>query len=382
MMRVHSRFLNIMHQFWRFNCKNMLIVEPILLEDLILVLKSTCNWITNLRFRTNNQEHFAELTKYMYPNVKDLRLATRNFQLKDSDMIKLVQSFPNIKTFSPQGHLTGAHMSDFRQLENLTLSYCSYASGSQLTHILSSLRLKSLKLDVFSNKEIRSVSLPLEGLTNLELLHCDSSEMTSWFLDKIRFLVNLKELKISDNLHANVARELLDSLSVNRSYAKSLELTLIQSIGLALASYCTIRLGSVIIISQDIGGIGFLYTEIPNTKRLYLKCCVIRSQNDFHSHIKALKTPEFICFDCCQFEFKEFTFSGKDIAQDRSTKLNLHIIGGTFNQLPINSCHSYEDISQVDWKVVEEDALFEFHRVLPKELKVEYKYEPFLIQFE
>lgn len=335
MMRVHSRFLNIMPQFWRFNCKNMLIVEPLHLKDLTFVLSSTCNWMTNLRFRTNNQNHFAELTKYVYPNVKDLRLATRFFQLKDSDMIKLVQSFPNIKTFSPQGHLTGAHMSEFRHLENLTLSYCSYASGSQLIHILSSLRLKSLKLDIFSDKEIQSVSLPLDSLTHLELLHCDSSELTGWFLNKIRFLVNLKELRISDNLHENLARGLLDSLSINQSYAKSLELTLTQPIGLPLASYCRIRLGSVIIINQNFDGIGF-YRDIPNARRLYLKSCVIRSPDDFYLHIKALQTPEFICFDCCQFGFKEYTFSGKDITKDRRTKLNLYIIRST---CPINSIY-------------------------------------------
>ncbi|KAH8319862.1 hypothetical protein KR074_008336, partial [Drosophila pseudoananassae] len=329
-IRVHSRFLYLMPDVWRLYCKSMVIVDPILLEDLKLLLKNTWNTMTHLRFRTNDREHFEELTNYVYPNVEDFRFSTISFRLDDSDMIKIVESFPNIRTFSPQGNFSGAHMTGFQHLEHLTLSYCSKVCASQLSSILSTLLLKSLKLDIFDHKQIQRFSMPLVGIANLELLHCDSSELTGWFLNKLDKLFKIKTLKISNRMGDFLARQVLFALSQTRSNVKSLELAMPDLAALTLATYSEMKFETVVVISENLDRIGFNHTDIPNITRLYLISSKITQEDEFRYFIKALKTTEFVCLKDCQFGFKEYTFSGKDIAQDRSTKLNLFIIKNIF----------------------------------------------------
>ncbi|KAH8275680.1 hypothetical protein KR026_012479, partial [Drosophila bipectinata] len=329
-IRVHSRFLYLIPHVWRLYCKNMVIVEPILLEDLSLLLKNTWNTMTHLRFRTDDREHFEELTNYVYPNVEDFRFATLSFRLEDSDMIKIVDSFPNIRTFSPQGNFSGAYMTGFQHLEHLTLSYCSKICALKLSSILSTLLPKSLKLDIFDHKHIQRYSMPLVAIANLEVLHCDSSELTGWFLNKLDKMFKIKTLKISNRMGDFLVRQILFELSQTRSKVKSLELALPDLAALTLPLYVEMQFETVVIISENLDRIGFNHIEIPNIKRLYLISSRITQEDDFGHFIKALKAAEFVCLKDCQFGFMKYTFSGKDIAQNRSTKLNLCIIKNSF----------------------------------------------------
>ncbi|XP_016958540.2 uncharacterized protein LOC108030245 [Drosophila biarmipes] len=356
--QVHPRFLDVMPLVWRSCNKsaNLPLIELHLSDkNLRFFLGSTQRSLNALRLKMEKQSNFDILTDYVFPNLKDFRFSTHSFSLTDSDLPKLLRSFPNLTTFSPHGKFTGKHFVDFRFLDNLTLSYCSKMEVDHLVHILKARSLRSLKLALFDIDLPQSTDLPWEGIKNLELLQGYSWELERWFLSKLEHLKHLKQIILCDHDDDGFLEKVI--MSANRSSIKMLEI----NAGMPLF-YVIKRLRVPCKIMKVAGYHLYFYDgSFENITELYLRNCHFPKRNIFEIMMQQLKTCEIFGLQHCQFSFKEFSFVALEIGSGRRTKLNVHL-GENIYQSDNFMDHDME----VNWSVEGEHKFFQLHMEHPK----------------
>ncbi|XP_070140412.1 uncharacterized protein [Drosophila kikkawai] len=375
MTHVHIRFLMLMPQVWRLQCKSMtlsLLELDISGKDLRLFLGSNQDNFQALWLKTITRINFNILTGYIFPNVHDFRFSTTSFRLKDSDIPRIIRAFPNLRTFSPYGNFTGQHMQDFPRLENLTLTYCSKFKVENLHHILETLQLKSLKLEKFGERHFKDTKLPLKGMQNLEVLECNTGEMTGCFLEHMKHLNKLKKLLLCGFIHWYVVRMVLDSC--HQKNVKSVEVNasgadifyLFHELPLQIQ---TLQVTNAIIPLNEMPN-SRVYFE--NIKQIYLRYCVFNLQEDFDKLLTNSNTLEILGLDGCLFGFQDYTFSVREIVKHRDRALHLH--------LHQNMYLEYKDKKlPMQWNVEGEHSFFKLH---DGTLNITYSGVPVAIIFE
>ncbi|XP_017078948.1 uncharacterized protein LOC108113028 isoform X2 [Drosophila eugracilis] len=165
--KLHPRLLEIMPNVWRSENKHAtlnLFEKSISNRDLNFLLESTQKTLKCLRLKMEDRRTWDILTNYVYPSVNDFRFSTYSFMLNNSDVPKMIQSFPNLRTLSPFGNFTGENFENFQFLENLTVTYCKLLQIDHLGNILKTRKIKSLQLNVFDfDRFVPAINLPLDG---------------------------------------------------------------------------------------------------------------------------------------------------------------------------------------------------------------------------
>ncbi|XP_030386938.1 uncharacterized protein LOC115633637 [Scaptodrosophila lebanonensis] len=197
MLSVHWRFYNLMPTVWclKYKTINISFFEIQFTEEhLHYFLRSIMKTVEVMRLKMLTPENFEVLTTYEYPKVQDFRFAQTSCQfLCDSHIARIITAFPNIRTFSPHGSFSGAHLTEFSHLKSLTLSYCTKFKVENLVKIMQKHQLRELKLGIFDGKSVEMATLPIESMSGLELIKLDLDEL-SWFDKHFSDLVSLKQL--------------------------------------------------------------------------------------------------------------------------------------------------------------------------------------------
>ncbi|XP_037713224.1 uncharacterized protein LOC119549320 [Drosophila subpulchrella] len=356
--QVHPRFLEVMPHVWR-SCNKSLNLSLIELhlsdKDLRFFLESTQRSLNALRLRMEKQSNFDIFTDYVFPNLKDFRFSTHSFSLSDSDLPKMINSLPNLTTFSPHGKFTGKHLVDFQFLENLTLSYCSKMKVVHLIDILRARSLKILKLAIFDINDTQSIELPWEGIKNLELLQGYSWELERWFFTKLEHLKHLKQIILCDHDDEGFLEKVL--MSAKRSSIKMLEI----NAGMPLF-YVIKKLNVPCKIMKVAGYHLYLYDGcFENITELYLKNCHFPKEAILEIIMQQMKACEILGLECCQFGFKHFTFVALEIGFGRCSKLNVYLSENIYQ-----SNNFMDNDMEMKWIVEGEHKFFQLHMDHPK----------------
>ncbi|XP_017120248.1 uncharacterized protein LOC108141401 isoform X2 [Drosophila elegans] len=373
MTHMHLRFLEVMPHVWRSRDKsaNLSLIELHLSDkDLRFFLGSTQRTLNALRLKMEKRSNFDVLTNYVFPKLDDFRFSTHSFSLNDSDLPKMIRSFPNLKTFSPHGRFTGKHLVEFQFLENLTLSYCSKFEVSNLIHILKTRNIKSLKLGVFDTSQLESIDLPLEGIKNVELLQCDCEEMRVWFLRNLEHLTHLKQLFLCGQIYGAFVWEVLRC--AKRSNIRILDINFYEELDQILnlnVQIQTMKVGRLIRVNRESRSL----LNFENIKEIYFKDSVF-DELGFKQIINSLKTTEILGLSDCKFGFKEFTFLATEIAKERHKTLNIYLGENLV-------CHPDEffPTAPIIWKVDGEHMYFKLRTEHPK---ISYGCDPVSIYFD
>ncbi|XP_070070142.1 uncharacterized protein [Drosophila takahashii] len=368
----HPRFLEVMPHVWRSRDKsaNLSLIEMHLSDkDLRFFLESTQRSLNALRLKMEKQSNFDIFTDYVYPNMKDFRFSTHSFSLNDSDLPKMIRSLPNLTTFSPYGKLTGQHFEEFEFLENLTLSYCSKMQVSKLIDILKVRKLKSLKLALFDENHTQMTDLPWEGIKNLELLQCYTWELENWFLPKLGALKDLKQIILCDHDVDGFLQRIL--MSANRSSIKMIEI----NAGMPFFHVISLNLNVPCKIMKVASYHFYSYAScFENIFEVHLIRCHFPKKAAFENMMQHLKACEYLGLEYCNFYFKEVTLVARDIGEDRSTKLNMHLYENVYQ-----SNNFVDHDLDITWTVEGEHRFFQLHM---DHTKVTLDCHPVSIYFE
>ncbi|XP_044317805.1 uncharacterized protein LOC108041063 isoform X2 [Drosophila rhopaloa] len=338
-------------------------------EDLCFFLGSTQRTLNSLRIKMERRSNFDVLTNYVFPKLNDFRFSTNSFTLNDSDLAKMIRSFPNLKTFSPHGRFTGEGMTGFQSLENLTVSYCSNFEISSLIHILKSRNIKSLKLGLFHTIQLGYICLPLEGIQNLEMLECDMEEMRILFLPNFEKLTHLKQLFLCGQVYGPFVGAVLEY--AKRSI-KTVEINIYGELNEILSPNVQIeilKVAKILHVNRESRSL----LNFDKIKEIYFKNCAI-DEIGLKQIIRSLKTTEILGLSDCKFDFKEFTFFPLEIAKGRHK--TLHIFSG-----PNLVCNEdeYVPITNIIWIVEGEHPYFKLHMEHPI---ISHGSEPVSIYFD
>ncbi|KAH8301693.1 hypothetical protein KR059_008715, partial [Drosophila kikkawai] len=322
--QLHIRFLTIMPNIWRSKYRSIYLsmIDDVFIyeKDFRYFMGSLQNTLNVLQMELGFRLSFKILTSFVFPKVHDFQFSSHSLHLDDADMPSIIRSFPNLRTFSPQGFFTGKYFEGFHRLENLILTHCTSFEVSYLIRILRICRLKTLKLGVFERSQIRDADLPLDGTKSLEVLQCNALEMNGWFLQKLKYFTQLKQLSLLDQFDNSFLQKVV--VAANRSQFKSLEVNSQNTLSTILLSnyiqFEALKVCNVIISMND---------EVlcfKNVKEIYLLQCNFLTNANFR-FLMNLKSTEIVAIAACTFHFNEYTFVAKDIAQGRSKRLNLHL---------------------------------------------------------
>ncbi|XP_016974326.1 uncharacterized protein LOC108041064 [Drosophila rhopaloa] len=369
---VHLRFLKVMPHVWRSHNKsvNLSLIELHLDdEDLRFFLGSTQRTLNSLRIKMKRRSNFDVLTNYVFPKLNDFRFSTNSFTLNDSDLAKMIRSFPNLQTFSPHGSFTGEGMTGFQSLENIVVSHCYNFEVSSLIHILNTRNIKSLKLGLFHRSLLGNISLPLEGIKNLEVLECDMEEMRILFLPNLEKLTHLKQLFLCGQVSGPFVGAVL---RYAKRSIKTVEINFYGELNEILSrNFQTeiLKVAKIFHVNRESRNV----LNFDEIKEIYFKYCCI-DKIGLKQIIRSLKTTEILGLSDCKFGFEEFTFFPLEIAKGRHN--TLHIFLG-----PNLVCNEdeYEQITNIIWIVEGEHPYFKLHMEHPI---ISHGSEPVSIYFD
>ncbi|KAH8285345.1 hypothetical protein KR054_008030, partial [Drosophila jambulina] len=374
MTHVHIRFLMLMPRVWRTQCRSttLSLIELRLSDkDLRFFLDSNQETFQVLRLKMERRVNFDILTGYIFPNIHDFRFLTHSFLLHDSDIPRIIRSFPNLRTFSPHGRFTGQHMQDFQRLENLTISCCSNFRVRNLIPILETHKLKGLKLDRFDDEHFKETKLPLEGIRHLEVLQCDTGEMAGWFLEHMEQLTKLKKLIFCGVINWDVVRNVLNSS--HRREIKCVQLNTSGADILYLFNSLTVQIHTLQMAFETVPLNRMPSSTVNfNINQIYLKNSAIPTQEYFDKFLKDCKKLEIIGLDSCTFGFPQYTFSVQEIVKHRGTALHLHLHQNVY-------LDSMGVKLPMLWNVGGEHNLFKLQE---GSLNITYEVDPVVIYFE
>lgn len=334
-LSVHPRFFNLMSFVWssQYKTVNLSLFEAdFSTEQLDHFFQSICNTVKVIRLRLMTWEQYEVLTSKVYPKVHDFRFATLPSNLlTDADIPKIIKSFPNLTTFSPQGNFSGVHFSKFRQLERLTLTYCKKFVLGNLVNIMKSVQLIELNLCMSDSRSYQFIDLklPMECVENLESIKFDLEELP-WFQDRLKDMKNLKELTFYGPEERNTLKLLLKELGCS---TKNLHLKILETCN-ATETFRTVisagvRIDVLKIVTDDLklqDHQHFASRHFDNINQLYFKSCFIEEKGSFNSLMFNIDNVEFLSFEQCLFYFNNYKFDVAEIIQSRNKPLqvNLH----------------------------------------------------------
>ncbi|XP_034652560.1 uncharacterized protein LOC117891281 [Drosophila subobscura] len=360
--RVHSRFYALMPLVWGSKVRLSLFELNISSADLRRCLCIIRRTLQVLRFNMISRENFDILTSYVYPNAHDFRFSISSFGLQDADILMIIKAFPQLRTFSPVGQLTGKYFADIPHLENLNATHCSNFQGSSLVHIMHTSYLKTLHLNVpFWDNDILVVKLPTAGMRHLEVLLCNETEFSTLFMDNLKHLKRLKQLTILGMEDPKTQLELAEKLRAEgRHSLKRLEVQYAcdvyfhgERLQLDVETFVMKYVNN---LSAKMGRILHPFRHI---KRLLFYSCLIEDADSFGRFLQLCQHVEIIEFEDCRFGFQCYTFSAQRIAKHRSTILQLYLQGSRF-------VRNNEDVAPMAWSVEGEDRLFKLHQTKSK----------------
>ncbi|XP_034141818.1 uncharacterized protein LOC117592268 [Drosophila guanche] len=360
--RVHFRFYAIMPLVWGSNVHLSLFELDISSADLRLCLCIIRRTLQVLRFNMISRENFDILTSYVYPNAHDFRFSTTSFRLNDSDILMIIKAFPQLRTFSPIGQLTGKYLADIPHLENLNANHCSKFQVSSLVHIMQTRQLKALFLDIpFWDIDILLVKLPTAGMQHLEVLLCNETEFFTWFMNNLKHLKRLKQLSVLGMCCPKTQLELAGKLRAEgRHSLKRLEVQYAcdvyfhgERIQLDVETFVMKYVND---LSAKMGRISHPFRH---SKRLLFYSCCIKDADSFGRFLQLCQHVEIIEFEDCRFGFQCYTFSAPRIAKHRATILQLYLHGSRF-------VRNNEDVAPMAWSVEGEDRRFKLHQTKSK----------------
>ncbi|XP_023030666.1 uncharacterized protein LOC111518375 [Drosophila willistoni] len=380
---VHSRFPIILSYLWQSRYKtNDLSINAMefTINDLHHLFKNICIFIKKLRIKFAELEHLQVLTSYTYPTVDDLRFhVTSKKSVTDSDMSKIQNCFPNLKTLSPMGNFTGKEFVNYKGLENLTLSYCtSKFKVENLQKLMIGNRLKEIKLELFDTKCVESIKLPKESVSNLEMITIDDNEFP-WFSKHFDVMNHLKELHISGTECRNgtFRGSLIEELRLVKSKRRlhSLEFGFrnhwrdgLEYLFDIVDSRLYVDILKIVSMRLAIAN---RHTIGENIKQLYFKNCNFAGRQFFNNILFKTKYLDVISFDNCTFGFsdKVFIFDAEKMREGCFNKQTMYLTNNQY-EFPVGS--------DFKWEVRHPHHLFE----LCTDKAISYSYYPISICFK
>ncbi|KAH8371019.1 hypothetical protein KR093_005929 [Drosophila rubida] len=336
---VHPRFHDLMPIVWMTQYKT---VNLSLFEANCSVgfferfLETICKIVKSIRLRMMTWEYYEVLISKSYPQVEDFRFSTIPSNLLNDDEIpKMVKSFPNLRTFSPQGKLCGAHFVTFSKLERLTLTYCSRFFLNNLTLIMKVCKLKEIKLCMSDQRHFQSISfrLPFECVEHLESIKIDIDELP-WIYRHLCKLQHLKELTICGPRQRSTLYFLVDRLDCFRlkRNLKILE-TCNATNTLATVVCAAIQVDALRIVTDNylLDDMGFFTSQsFVNIKELYLKTCSIAERSNFNSLMNSIEHLDLISVEQCLLGFNDYKFEVPEIVLNRFKPLRINLYQNIF----------------------------------------------------
>ncbi|EDW01749.1 GH21614, partial [Drosophila grimshawi] len=331
---LHPRFYTLMAIVWRSQYKTVsmsLYEANFSNEALRYFFRNICNTVQVLHLKMVSLEQFEELTSNVFPKVHDFRIGTSSRQLlTDSDIPIIIKSFPSLRTFSPQGVLSGKYFADIPLLERLTLTYCKRFCVQNLQIIMKTHKLKEIKMCLFDERTIRSsnINLPPECMENLESIKIELEEL-AWFS------ANLSELKCLKEFILCGTRGMAPYPLICR---KLRGLILNQHLNILETCNTTHILGTVIRANLQVDSLKivtdnslfhdiaqFRTEDYANIKKLYLKSSYIEKSAYLNSLMYNIGNLELVSFEQCVFGFDNYEFVASAIAEKRTKPLQVNI---------------------------------------------------------
>ncbi|XP_068147618.1 uncharacterized protein [Drosophila tropicalis] len=382
---LHSRFPIILNYHWQSRYKtNDISINAMEfnINDLHHLFQNICQFIKKIRIKFAEAGHLQVLTSYIYPNVDDLRFhVTSKMSVTDSDMSKILNSFPNLKTLSPMGNFTGKEFVNYKGLESLTLSYCtSKFKVENFQKLMIQNRLKEIKLELFDAKCVEYIKLHKESVSNLEMITIDDNEFP-WFSKHFEVMNHLKELHISGTECRNETfrRSFIEELRLVKSKRP------LHSLEFGFRNHwqdsldheylfdivdSTLYVDILKIVSMRIS-IANRHNIRENIKQLYFKNCNFASREFFNNILFKAKYLDVISFDNCTFDFSEevFVFDATKMREECFNKQTIYLIDNQYES---------QVVSDFKWEVRHPHKLFE----VCTEKTISYSYYPISICFK
>lgn len=388
-MTLHPRFFQLMSIVWCSQYKTVklsLYEANFSLEHLRHFFRSICNTVQVLHLRMMSLEQYNVLISFIFPKVHDFRFATVPSKLlSDSDIPKLILTFPNLKTFSPHGNFSGRYFTDFPLLERLTLTYCKYFSVENLANVMKERKLKEIKLCLFDRRTIESshLCLPVASLENLESIKLEVDELP-WFEDHLEALNRLSELTVCGSGFMGTLPLLCRKLGclTQKHHFKILETcnttdTLCTVIGSKL------RVDALKIVTdnyllEDMGY--FSPNNFEYIKQLFFKSCCIQEKKHLNNLMHNIANVELVSFEQCVFTFDNYEFVAAKITEKRNKLLQVNLYQNacvftvSYRYLTASYVLNCIFLQKLPWvfTVVGQHPLVQF----PPGRNYEYTYEP------
>ncbi|XP_067643926.1 uncharacterized protein [Eurosta solidaginis] len=171
------------------------------LEDLRTLIDSIWRTVKYLSLLFLPDKHFELLKLYRFPCTTEMRVTLAR-PMYDADIRSLSESFPNLRTFAPNGYWANPAIASFSHLENLTLTCCKKIRICDFRRILLALNLKSLTLNIF--KKVKPLmyeeQLKLSKIEELTLNCHELKWISSLDVTSENVYTNLKMLIIAGSL--------------------------------------------------------------------------------------------------------------------------------------------------------------------------------------
>ncbi|XP_017865306.1 PREDICTED: uncharacterized protein LOC108615368 [Drosophila arizonae] len=338
MLNLHPRFFNLMPIVWISQYKKVkmsLFEAKFSIDDLRYFFKSISKTVQVMHLRMMSAEQYMVLLEFIFPKVYDFRFATVPSRLlSDSDIPKLIMTFPNLKEFSPQGSFSGRYFTDFPLLERLTLTYCQHFSVENLANVMKVRKLKEIKLCLFDRMTIQKnpICLPADSLANLESIKVEIDELP-WFEDHLETLDCLSELTISGPGLMGILPVLCRKLGsiTEKHHFKILE-TCNTTDTLCTVIESKLRVDKLKIVTdnyllEDLGYFSPSCFEYLN--QLFFKSCCIQEKRYFNNLMHNIANIELVSFEQCVFTFDNYQFIAAKIGEKRKKLLQVNLFQNT-----------------------------------------------------
>ncbi|XP_051860075.1 uncharacterized protein LOC127565469 [Drosophila albomicans] len=336
---IHPRFYDLMPNVWilQYKTVNISLFEAnFSSESFEYFLEAIRCTVKAIRLRLMTWEHYEVLISKIFPNVEDFRFSTvPSNLLTDIEIPKIAKSFPNLRTFSPQGHFCGVHFNTFPKLERLTLTYCRRFFINNLLIIMKVCQLKEIKLCMSEQHHFQSVAfrLPFDCVQHLESIKIDIDELP-WFERELSKLQHLKELTICGPRQRSTLYFLIDKLDCfrHKRHLKILE-TCNASNTLGTVINAGLQVDALKIVTDNLllDGFGFFTNQMfANIKELYFKTCSISEEHSFESLIHNTRHLELVSVEQCLFGFDNYKFDIPQIVQNRFQPIRINLYQNVF----------------------------------------------------